>query len=585
MTVPNAMPAGAARPDEDVDVLVIGSGAGGMTAAITAAAAGRSVLVVEKADRFGGSSALSGGGLWVPGAPAQRREGYAPDPDETVAYLKHLTRGDVSEERIRAYVDDAPRMLEFLEGLGPHMRFVWKPGYPDYFPEAPGGSAHGSVINIPQIDRRDLGADEPKLLTPHGIVPNGMWIAPNELRDFYQLRQTWRAKRLFVRLVWRMVRARLTGERIITIGQALMTRLFLTARGLGVRLWLSSPMTSLLTADGGVVGAAVEHEGRSIRVHARCGVILATGGFEHDADMRAEYQPAARADFSLGAESNTGDGIRAAREVGAALERMDSAWWYPCISWGPGRVQFSLNERMMPAQLIVDSTGERYINEATPYSEFGLAMIEAEGTDAERIPSWLITDDRSWRKYVIFGHLPLPKIPFAPAPTGHALPKAWRDSGSVVKADTFEALARGIGVAPERLRATIARYNTIAASGDDTDFGRGRSEYDRYYSDLTIPTPNLLPLGRGPYYAFKLVLADLGTNGGIATDARARALRADGTPIPGLYATGNVSSSVMGYSYAGAGATIGPAMSFGHIAAEDAVARQDAEDASPGAAL
>lgn len=560
--------------DEEVDVLVVGSGAGGFTAAITAAAADANVLIVEKADRFGGSSALSGGGLWVPGAPVQQREGHHPSPQDTLTYLSHLTRGTVSEERLRAYVEQAPRMLEFLESVSPHMQFVWKPGYPDYFPEAPGGSARGSVINIPPIDLREMGDDARTMLSPKGFTPNGMWIAPNELRDFYQLRQTWKSKRLFVRLIGRMVRSRLTGERIVTIGQALMARLSLTAHDLGVRLWLSSPLTELITDDSGsVVGAVIERNGRRVRVHARGGVILTTGGFEHNAEMRREHQPSAQTELSLGARSNTGDGIRAAATAGAALEHMDSAWWYPCITWGPGRVQFSLNERMMPAQLIVDSAGSRYINEATPYSEFGLAMIEAEGTDAQRIPSWLITDDRSWRKYIIFGHLPIPRIPFAPAPTGHSLPKSWRDSGSVAKADTIAALAAKMGMDPDHLTATISRYNEIAASGDDVDFGRGRSEYDKYYSDVTLLTPNLLPLGDGPYYAFKLVLADLGTNGGIATDERARALRADGTAIEGLYAAGNASSSVMGYSYAGAGATIGPAMAFGYAGAEDAVKR------------
>lgn len=559
---------------EEVDVLIIGSGAGGMTAAVTAAAGGRSVIVAEKAERYGGSSALSGGGLWVPGAPEQKRRGYEPDPEETVTYLRHITNGDVNEARIRAYVESGPRMLEFLEELSPHMRFVWKPGYPDYFPEAPGGSARGSVINIPPIDLRELGEDQSKLLAPYGITPSGMWIAPNELRDFYQLRQTWRSKRLFVRLIWRMVHARLTGVRIVTIGQALMARLYLAARDQGVRLWLSSPMIELVTDDeGDVIGAVLDREGHRVRIRARGGVILASGGFEHNPQMRAEHQPTAKAELTLGAKTNTGDGIRAAITAGAAVERMDSAWWYPCITWGPGRVQFSLNERMMPAQLIVDSTGTRYINEATPYSEFGLAMIEAEDTDAPRIPSWLITDDRSWRKYIIFGHLPIPKIPFAPAPTGRALPKSWLASGSVAKAGTISALAKDIGVDPERLSATVSRYNAIAATGEDTDFGRGRSEYDKYYSDVTIPTPNLLPLTDGPYYAFKLILADLGTNGGIVTDEHARALRADGTAIGGLYATGNTTSSVMGYSYAGAGATIGPAMAFGYLAAEHATRR------------
>lgn len=564
--------------DEEVDVLVVGSGAGGFTAALTAHAAGLRTLVVEKADRFGGSSALSGGGLWVPGAPAQTREGYRPDPEEVVGYLERITAGAVDRARLEAYVAEGPRMLEFLEALDPVLQYVWKPGYPDYFPELPGGSARGSVINIPPIDLRELGPDVDRMLAPAGFTPKGFWIAPNELVDFYRLRQTFRAKVLFVKLVLRMARARVLGEKVVTIGQALIARMFLAFRRRRIGLWLRSPLTSLITEDGRVVGAVVEREGRPVRIRATGGVIVAAGGFEHDPVLRAEHQPTADAELSLGARSNTGDGIRAAQAAGADLDLMDSAWWYPCVSWGPGRVVFSLNERMMPAQLIVDAGGRRYINEATPYSEFGLAMIEGSPDGTPRIPSWLITDDWSWRRYIVFGHLPIPWIPFAPAPTGRRPPAAWRESGSLVTGSTVEELADGMGVPRETLAATIERYNGLARAGSDTDFHRGESAYDRYYSDITLPHPNLAPLHGGPYYAFKLILADLGTNGGVRTDEHARALRSDGSPIPGLYVTGNAAASVMGRSYAGAGATIGPAMTFGFVAANDiAGRRQDVE--------
>lgn len=560
--------------DEVVDVLVVGSGAGGLTAALTADAKGLEVLVVEKADKFGGSSALSGGGLWIPGAPAQARAGYSPDPKDTVRYLEEITKGDVPRDRIEAYVREGPRMLEFLEELDPVLQYVWKPGYPDYYPELPGGSAQGSVINIPQIDLRELGPDADRMLKPEGFVPKGFWIAPNELVDFYRLRQTFKAKLLFVRLVLRMARARLFGEKVVTIGQALIARMFLAFRKRRIGLWLDSPLLRLITEDGSVVGAIVRRDGREVRVRARGGVVIAAGGFEHDPQLRARHQPQADAGLSLGAPSNTGDGIRAATEAGAALDLMDSAWWYPCVAWGPGRVVFSLNERMMPAQLIVDGGGKRYINEATPYSEFGVAMIEGGGDGTSRIPSWLITDDWSWRRYIIFGHLPIPWIPFAPAPTGHRLPPSWLASGSLKTADSIAELAEGIGVPRAALEQTVERYNTIAATGVDADFQRGDSVYDRYYSDVTVATPNLLPLRGGPYYAFRLILADLGTNGGVRTDPRARALREDGSVIPGLYATGNAAASVMGHSYAGAGATLGPAMTFGYIAADDIAAER-----------
>lgn len=554
--------------DHVVDVLVVGSGGGGMTAALTAHAAGLDALVIEKSTQFGGSTALSGGGIWVPGAADQRRQGYTPSPDSVVEYLRQITDGLVSEARLRQYVESAPQMLEFLERLSPWLEFVWKPGYADYYPELPGGSELGSTINVPPIDLRQLGDEEQNLLQPLALAPRGIWLGPMELRSFYRIRQSWAGKGVLVKLVSRMVRARLFGERVAAIGQSLAARLRLALRDCGIPLWLGAPMVELLTdADGTVTGAVVERDGRLHRIGARRGVIVASGGFDHDMAWRKEHQPVVDQDWSFGNPAAMGDGIRAGQQVGAAADLMDEAWWFPAVQWPDGRMQFMLNERMMPAQFIVNGAGERFINEAAPYMDFGHAMIEGEKSGVTHIPCWLITDHRSFNRYVVGGHLPIPKIPGAPVPTGRNIPKAWLDSGVVKSASTWDEMAAKIGVPAQRLRATAARFNELARNGHDDDFNRGDSVYDNYYGDHTLPNPNLYPLGEPPYYAFRIVPGDLGTSGGLRTDEFARVLREDDTVLPGLYAVGNASAPVMGRSYAGAGATIGPAMTFGFVAA------------------
>jgi 3-oxosteroid 1-dehydrogenase len=555
--------------DHEVDVLIVGSGGGGMTAALKADAEGLDTLVVEKSPQFGGSTALSGGGIWVPGAPSQRRAGYRLDPEDVVTYLKAITGGVVSDERLRTYVAEAPEMMEFLEKSSPWLEFVWKPGYADYYPEVPGGSAQGSTINVPAIDLRKLGDEERNLLTPLALAPRGIWFAPKDLRLFYQVRQNWRGKAVLVKLIWRMVKARVFGERMAAIGQSLMARMRLALQQHGIPLWLNSPMTELLTdVDGGVVGAVVERDGASQRIRARRGVVLASGGFDHDMAWRREHLPELETDWSFGNPASMGDGIRAGEKVGAALDLLDEAWWFPAMCWPDGRLQFMLNERMMPAQFVVNGAGRRFVNEAAPYMDFAHAMIEGQRSGVEHIPCWLVTDIRSFHRYVVGGHLPIPKIPFAPVPTGFKLPKAWLESGIVKEGNSFEELAAAIGVPPGALRETADRFNALARSGHDDDFDRGDSAYDNYYGDPTLPNPNLYPLGAGPYYAFQIILGDLGTSGGLRTDEFARVLTHDDAPIAGLYATGNVSAAVMGRSYAGAGATIGPAMTFGYVAAK-----------------
>jgi 3-oxosteroid 1-dehydrogenase len=560
--------------DHVVDVLIVGSGGGGMAAALTAHASGLDTLVAEKSCYFGGSTALSGGGIWVPGAPAQRREGYAPDSEAVVGYLRKITDGLVSEARIRQYVDSAPQMLEFFEQLSGWFEFVWKPGYADYYPELPGGSELGSTINVPPIDLRELGPDEEKLLKPLALAPRGIWLGPKELRTFYRIRQSWAGKGILLKLIWRMVRARAFNERMAAIGQSLTARLRLAMRERGIPLWLDSPMVELVTdADGSVTGAVLERDGGKQWIGARLGVILASGGFDHDLAWRKEQLPVVDQDWSFGNPAAMGDGIRAGQKVGAGTDLLDEAWWFPAIQWPDGRMQFMLNERMMPAQFIVNGEGERFINEAAPYMDFGHAMIEGQKSGVTHIPCWLITDHRSWNRYVIGGHLPIPKIPGAPVPTGRKVPPAWLESGVVKAATSWDDMATKIGVPARQLSETARRFNKLARTGHDDDFNRGDSVYDNYYGDPTLPNPNLYPLGDPPYYAFRIVLGDLGTSGGLRTDEYARVLRSDDTVVRGLYAVGNTAAPVMGRSYAGAGATIGPAMTFGFVAAKHLAAQ------------
>lgn len=576
--------------DHTVDVLVVGSGGGGMTAALAADAFGLDTLIVEKSPHFGGSTALSGGGIWVPGAPAQRKAGYTPEPDGVVQYLRRITGGLVSDERLRQYVDTAPEMMEFLEKLSPWFEFVWKPGYADYYPELPGGSELGSTINVPAIDLRKLGDEEQNLLQPLALAPKGIWFAPKDLRLFYQVRQNWRGKAVLVKLIWRMVRARVFGDRMAAIGQSLAARMRLALKQQNVPLWLDTPMTELITdVDGTVTGAVVERNGRPQRIGARRGVILAAGGFDHDMHWRTQHLPVLNrvrelagedTDWSFGNPANMGEGIRAGEKVGAATELLDEAWWFPAICWPDGRLQFMLNERMMPSQFVVNGAGKRFINEAAPYMDFAHAMIEGHKSGVTHIPCWLITDIRSFHRYVVAGHLPIPKIPFAPVPTGWKVPKAWLESGVVQEGTSWEELADKIGVPRGQLRETAERFNELARKGHDDDFNRGESAYDNYYGDPTLPNPNLHPLGKPPYYAFQVILGDLGTSGGLRTDEHARVLRDDDNFVKNLYAVGNTSAAVMGRSYAGAGATIGPAMTFGYVAAKH-IADQSTDTGTP----
>jgi 3-oxosteroid 1-dehydrogenase len=344
-----------------------------------------------------------------------------------------------------------------------------------------------------------------------------------------------------------------------TGGRALAARLRMALKDAGVPLWLKTTMTELVTdEDGRVTGIAATRDGETVRIRGRKGVLLATGGFDHNQEMRDKYLPkGGQEDFAMGARENTGDGIRAGEGLGAATDLMDDAWWMPAVRHPLGAVIPLVSERAIPRQVIVSQDGKRFTNEAAPYVNFVHDQLEGG-----HVPAWFVMDAKSRARY-----------PFAQILPGAPIPKAFYDAGIAFKADSLEELAGKIDVPAAALTETVQTFNGYARAGKDPEFGRGDSAYDRYYGDPNLKNPNLDPLETAPYYAFRLEVGDLGTKGGLVSDEHARVLREDGTVIDGLYVTGNSSSSVMGNEYAGPGATIGPSMVFGYIAARHAAGK------------
>ena len=547
-----------ATHEHEFDIVVAGSGAAGMTGALTAAHLGLSVLVIEKTGFFGGSTARSGGGIWLPGNAVLERAGVRDTPEQARRYLRHVAGAEVDPARQRALLDHGPAMLDLVRSLTP-ARFAWVPGYADYYPEAPGGLARGRSIEPVPFDGRILGDELDRLNPPYLPAPDGIAITQADYRWLSLGTRHPRAVLASARVAARAARAKMAGRRTLSLGQALAASLRSGLHARGVPVWLSTPMTALLIEGEQVTGLRATRDGKPVTIRARRGVLLATGGFERNAAMRARYQRAPiGADWTTGSPGNTGDGIVAGQEAGADLDLMDDAWWGPSIPL-PGGPYFCLAERSLPGCIIVNAAGRRFMNEAAPYVDTVHAMYDLHSDAAPHIPAWLIADQRYRDHYV-----------FAGLPPRRQLPRRWYAAGAVFRSATVAGLAEEAGIAPGGLADAVRRFNELAASGTDADYGRGNSAYDRYYGDPRCrPNPNLAPLDRPPFYAIKIVPGDLGTKGGLRTDERSRVLRADGSPIPGLYAAGNVSAAVMGRSYAGPGATIGPAMTFGYIAALD----------------
>ncbi|MEV6345339.1 3-oxosteroid 1-dehydrogenase [Actinoplanes sp. NPDC051851] len=534
----------------EYDVVVAGAGAAGMTGALAAARNGLSTVVIEKAAVFGGSAARSGAGIWVPNNEVVLAAGVPDTPAQADTYLAAVVGAEVPAVRRQAFLANGPAAISFVLTWTP-LRFQWMGGYPDYYPELSGGMPNGRSIEPAAFDANILGDEYANLNPAYIPTPAGTVIYDVDYKWLALIARHPKGLATATDIVWRYLQLAAQGQNPITMGQALAGGLRAGLIAADVPVWLNTPLTELIVENGRVAGVLATRDGQQLEIRARRGVLIGSGGFEHNLAMRQQYQAAPiGVDWTVGAASNTGDGIRAGQEAGAALGLMDDSWWGPMIPL-PDGPYFCLSERTLPGNVFVDGTGKRFVNEAAPYSDVVHVMYAGA-----HFPCWMI-HDQQYRNRYLFQEI-APALPY---------PASWYANGALVSDWTIEGLAAKIGVPPAALRATVDRFNTLAKAGKDTDFKRGDSAYDAYFADPTnTPSPCLSALSLPPYYAFKIVPGDLGTKGGLVTDARARVLRPDGTVIPGLYAAGNASAAVMGHSYAGAGSTIGPAMTFGYTA-------------------
>ncbi len=555
--------------DETVDFLVVGSGAGGMTAAIRAHDLGASTLVIEKASRYGGSTALSGGVAWVPNNSLMAAAGIEDSAEEGFVYLEAITAGSSSSERLHTYVETAPRMLSYL-AENSRVCFTSVPDYPDYYPEAPGGKQGGRSCEPCEISAKQLGEEYARQNEYDGsCFPNYFpFLRSLVVEGKPLLRMDREGTRIFLRDTCRYffdlpARLRRRQNDRLTLGPALAARCRLSLMDRKVPLWFNSSLEDLILEEGRVVGALVRKEGIELRVRAHKGVLLAAGGFEHNAALRRQYQPAPTGnEWTAGTPTNTGDTIAIGQKIGASFDLLEDSWWCPVFRAPEDpSVRLMIFEKNLDGGIIVDSQGERFMNEAVPYNDAGKEIYRANTNGASSIPAFLIFDYDFRKKYPVGSHLQWPVTTDRRA--------AKRYPGYMKKDATLRGLAQQIGVDADGLLRTVERFNGFARTGKDLDFGRGESAQDRYYTIRTdLPNPNLGPIEKGPFYALEVWPGDLGTKGGLRTDTHARVLDTDGEAIGGLYATGNCSASVMGHTYPGAGGTIGPAMTFGFIAAE-----------------
>ena len=531
-----------------VDVVVLGTGASGLVAALAAAEQGASVALFEKGSQVGGTSAISGGTCWVPNNRHMAEAGIADSREDALAYLASLSHGMIDATMAEVLVDEGPKVIEWIETNTP-VRFQVVRGFPDYHPEHPGGRAGGG---------RSL---DPGLFSFEALGPWADRVARPARNPYLTLVETPLGGGDGI--VDRAVLAERRQHDVRGCGQALIGGLLAACLERGIEPATDTAARQLIVEDGRVSGVRVDTSEGERRVGARRGVVLATGGFEwNDELVRAFLRGPMTSPASV--PTNTGDGLRMAMEVGAALGNMREAWWVPTLKipgdelFGRQRAHLVLRERTLPRSIMVNRTGRRFTNEAANYNALGGAFHQFDPGRFEyaNLPCWLVFDHEHLRRYG-----------FAGAPAGDVAP-SWLTS-----APTLDELARRAGIAPEGLVSTVERWNAQVADGRDPDFGRGDSAYDGWSGDqqhLPGRAATLGPLTDAPYYAIEVHSGALGTKGGPRTTVDAQVLHADGHVIDGLYAVGNAMAGVTGMVYGGAGGTLGPAITFGHRAGRHA---------------
>ncbi|ABH00067.1 probable fumarate reductase (plasmid) [Rhodococcus jostii RHA1] len=554
--------------DLTVDLLVIGSGTG-MAAALAAHEQGLSVLIAEKTSYVGGSTARSGGAFWVPGSSILTEfGGRRSDPLPAARdYIGAVVGDSAPAERGRAFVDNGAATVEMLRRTTP-MKFLWAKGYSDYHPEKIGGRAEGRTCECRPLDASVLGADRGRLRP--GVMKASIPI-PVTGADYKWMnllaRKPLKALPRIFRRVLQGIGGMAIGREYLAGGQALAAGMYAGVLEAGIPVWTETSLVRLIEdGDGRVTGAVLRQHEREVEVTAKRGVVLAAGGFDHNMEWRRKYQSERLMEHaSLGSEGDTGDAIAIAQNLGAGLASMHEAWWFPAFAPLPGQPPMvMLAERSMPGSFIIDQDGRRFVNESMDYMSFGQAVLARENDGRPIEEMWIVFDQHYRNSYILAGAV-FPRQP---------IPQEWYDAGIAHRATNPDQLAQLIGVPADTFRQTFDRFNEMAASGTDTQFGRGESAYDRYYGDPTVrPNPNLRALQKDTLYAVKVVLSDLGTCGGVVADEHARVVREDGSVIDNLYAIGNTAANAFGKSYPGAGATIGQGLVFGFIAARHAAAQ------------
>jgi len=557
--------------DLSVDVLVVGSGNGALTAALCSYEMGlRDVLVIEKTPLFGGTSATSGGGIWIPCSRYAREAGASDSYEEALEYVLGSTpAGAVPRELQETYLREGPLMLDFLHERT-RVRYESLAHYPDYWSTLPGAKhGHRSLEPAP-VARSVLGAEAARLRDTHHMMWMFDRIAMTQVDAQVLMAQLPGWKGLAARRIWEHVSdvgwaLRHKRSRRIACGCAGIARLRWSLQDRKVPLWLEAPMTELLADDcGRVTGARVSRNGASVVVHARRAVVLAAGGFEHNQQMREQYLPQPTdARWSAAAGTNTGDAHRAAMALGADTRLMNGGWWCSSIRAPDDPVpRLAIMDKSYPGNIVVTRRGRRIANESQNYITYQLEFYRRHTPQDPQAPSWMIFDARSRRMYF---NGPLWPVRYRP---DKRLPQSYFSTGFLTRADSVRELAVRAGIDPEGLEKTVQAMNDYARTGKDLEHGRGDAEYDRYYADPRIkPNPCLAPIAEPPFYAMRIDPGDFGTHGGLVTNSDAQVLRPDGAPIPGLYAVGNCAAAILP-TYPGPGSTLGPAMTFAWQAAK-----------------